>query len=83
MQHNGLTTKILERGTTWLDTGTFESLHAAASYVQIIEERQGSKISCLEEIAWRNNWISDNQLRELAKSYKNNPYGIYLTQLLT
>jgi len=77
-----LSTRILERGTTWLDTGTFESLHAAASYVQIIEERQGSKISCLEEIAWRNNWISDNQLTELANSYKNNPYGVYLIQLL-
>jgi glucose-1-phosphate thymidylyltransferase len=83
MQKNRLTTKILERGTTWLDTGTFESLHAAASYVQIIEERQGSKISCLEEISWRNNWISGGQLSELAKTYKNNPYGNYLTQLLT
>jgi len=77
-----LTTKILERGTTWLDTGTFETLHAAASYVQIIEERQGSKISCLEEIAWRNKWISDVELAELAKSYKNNPYGNYLNNLL-
>jgi glucose-1-phosphate thymidylyltransferase len=83
MQNNRLTTKILERGTTWLDTGTFETLHAAASYVQIIEERQGSKISCLEEIAWRNDWISGDQLSELAKSYKDNPYGLYLTQLLT
>ena len=82
MVEGRLSTRILERGTTWLDTGTFESLHAAASYVQIIEERQGSKISCLEEIAWRNNWISDNQLTELANSYKNNPYGVYLTQLL-
>jgi glucose-1-phosphate thymidylyltransferase len=77
-----LTTRILERGTTWLDTGTIQTLHAASSYVQIIEERQGSKISCLEEIAWRNKWISDGDLAEMAKSYKNNPYGNYLNNLL-
>jgi glucose-1-phosphate thymidylyltransferase len=82
MRTEKLTTKILERGTTWLDTGTFESLHAAASYVQIIEERQGSKISCLEEIAWRNKWISDDHLLALVKTYKNNPYGKYLNNLL-
>ena len=77
-----LSTRILERGTTWLDTGTFESLHAAASYVQIIEERQGSKISCLEEIAWRNGWISSQDLLKIADGYKSNPYGIYLNNLL-
>lgn len=77
-----LSTRILERGTTWLDTGTFDSLHAAASYVQIIEERQGSKISCLEEIAWRNGWISSQDLLKIAEGYKNNPYGIYLNNLL-
>jgi glucose-1-phosphate thymidylyltransferase len=77
-----LITKILERGTTWLDTGTFDSLHAASSYVQIIEERQGSKISCLEEVAWRNGWISDQKLIEIAHSYKENPYGKYLVGLL-
>ena len=82
MRNDRLTTKILERGTTWLDTGTFESLHAAASYVQIIEERQGSKISCLEEIAWRNKWISDADLLNLSRAYKNNPYGTYLRDLL-
>lgn len=82
MRNDRLTTKILERGTTWLDTGTFESLHAAASYVQIIEERQGSKISCLEEIAWRNKWISDAELLDLSRAYKNNPYGTYLSDLL-
>ena len=77
-----LSTRILERGTTWLDTGTFESLHAAASYVQIIEERQGSKISCLEEIAWRNSWISSENLLKIAAGYNNNPYGVYLNNLL-
>lgn len=78
-----LTTKILERGTTWLDTGTIQTLHAASSYVQIIEERQGSKISCLEEIAWTNGWISSTELEMLAKKYGANPYGLYLSQLLT
>jgi glucose-1-phosphate thymidylyltransferase len=78
-----LTTKILERGTTWLDTGTIQTLHAASSYVQIIEERQGSKISCLEEIAWTNGWISSKELEVLAKNYGANPYGLYLSQLLT
>jgi glucose-1-phosphate thymidylyltransferase len=78
-----LTTKILERGTTWLDTGTIQTLHAASAYVQIIEERQGSKISCLEEIAWTNGWISSTELELLAKNYGTNPYGLYLSQLLT
>jgi len=72
---------VLERGTTWLDTGTIQTLHAAASYVQIIEERQGSKISCLEEIAWRNGWISETDLEVLAKSFGSNPYGAYLQGL--
>jgi len=82
MKSERLSIRILERGTTWLDTGTFETLHAASSYVQIIEERQGSKISCLEEIAWNNGWISDEQLNKIADSYKGNPYGVYLRGLL-
>jgi glucose-1-phosphate thymidylyltransferase len=82
MHSNKLTTRILERGTTWLDTGTFESLHAASSYVEIIEKRQGSKISCLEEIAWRNKWIDDDELKEIARAFKENSYGIYLNNLL-
>ena len=77
-----LTTKILERGTTWLDTGTIQNLHAASSYVQIIEERQGSKISCLEEIAWRNSWVSATKLELMAVAYGSNPYGLYLLDLL-
>jgi glucose-1-phosphate thymidylyltransferase len=76
-----LRTKVLERGTVWLDTGTVQSLHAASSYVQIIEERQGSKISCLEEIAWRNGWIDRAQLISISLSYLGNPYGEYLKSL--
>ena len=80
--NNQLKVKILNRGTAWLDSGNVRSMHAAALYIQVIEERQGSKISCLEEIAWRKNWISDNQLIDIAKSYGNNPYGAYLNNLL-
>lgn len=76
-----LTIKVLERGTTWLDTGTIQTLHAAASYVQIIEERQGSKISCLEEVAWRNSWITTQNLEVLANEFGSNPYGAYLHSL--
>jgi glucose-1-phosphate thymidylyltransferase len=77
-----LETIVLERGTTWLDTGTIQTLHAASSYVQIIEERQGSKISCLEEIAWRNGWISDADVEKLGKEFGSNPYGAYLLGLI-
>jgi len=77
-----LKTTILERGTAWLDTGTFESLHAASSFIKIIEERQGFKVSCLEEIAWRNKWISDKNLTSLAESYGPSEYKNYLLSLL-
>ena len=77
-----LTTNLLARGTTWLDTGTIQTLHSAAAYVQIIEDRQGSKISCLEEIAWRNGWINDAQLSKLINQYNGSPYGLYLTGLI-
>jgi len=76
-----LKTSVLERGTAWLDTGTFDSFNAAAAYVKVVEERQGNKIACLEEIAWRNKWISDSQLMKLAEGYKGNSYGNYLKQL--
>lgn len=76
-----LKTIVLERGTTWLDTGTIQTLSAASLYVQIIEERKGSKISCLEEIAWRSGWISTNSLLSISKEYGLNPYGIYLRSL--
>jgi glucose-1-phosphate thymidylyltransferase len=77
-----LKTTILERGTAWLDTGTFDSFSAAATYVKIVEERQGNKIGCLEEIAWRNGWISNEELLKLAKAYNDNSYGKYLKNLI-
>lgn len=72
----------LERGTAWLDTGTFETLNSASAFIQIIEERQGQKVSCLEEIAWRNGWISDAELLILANDYKASPFAAYLRGLL-
>jgi glucose-1-phosphate thymidylyltransferase len=77
-----LRTLALDRGTTWLDTGTIETLHAAASYVQVIEERQGCKISCLEEIAYSNLWIDQSKLEESIAQFGNNPYGKYLKSLI-
>jgi len=73
-----LNIKKLSRGMAWLDTGTPESLHDAASFVKVIEERTGQKIACLEEVAWRNGWITDTELVELSAKYGNNPYGKYL-----
>ena len=78
-----LRTTVLERGTAWLDTGTFESLNAASAFIQIVEERQGQKISCLEEVAWRNSWISDDQLMKAATDYKSSPFADYLRGLLS
>jgi glucose-1-phosphate thymidylyltransferase len=71
----------LREGTTWRDTGTVDTLNAASSNLQIVEERQGNKISCLEDIAWRNKWISHRQLQILAHSYRGNDYGAYLLSL--
>jgi len=77
-----LQAKLLERGTAWLDTGTFDSLNSASSFIQIIEERQGQKVSCLEEVAWRNGWISDSVLATRADDYKSSPFATYLRGLL-
>ena len=77
-----LQARVLERGTAWLDTGTFESLNSASAFIQIVEERQGQKVSCLEEVAWRNGWISDSELSARADEYKSSPFASYLRSLL-
>jgi glucose-1-phosphate thymidylyltransferase len=77
-----LSVSVLPEGTAWLDSGTFESLHDASSYVRVIEERQGSKVACVEEIAWRNGWISDDELMHQAKELTKSSYGQYLLKLL-
>lgn len=76
-----LSVEVLDRGTAWLDTGTFESMIQAAEYVRVIEARQGYKVGCVEEIAWRNEWISTPQLIEIAKPLLKSGYGEYLMAL--
>jgi glucose-1-phosphate thymidylyltransferase len=76
-----LTLKYLARGTSWMDCGTAESLNDASNYIRIIEQRQGFKIGCVEEIAHRNGWISERELKILAGRYGSNEYGHYLDQL--
>jgi glucose-1-phosphate thymidylyltransferase len=73
---------ILSRGTAWLDTGTFNSLMQAGQFVQVLEERQGLKVGCIEEIAWRQGFITAQQLKELAEPLKKSGYGDYLLGLL-
>ena len=76
-----LCVEILDRGYAWLDTGTHDSLAEASIFVEVIEKRQGQKIACLEEIAWRNGWISKEELHALAKPMLANQYGQYLMKL--
>lgn len=76
-----LNVQVLDRGTAWLDTGTFESMMQASEYVRVIEDRQGFKIGCIEEVAWRNGWISNTQLAALSKPLLKSGYGKYLEQL--
>ena len=82
LNDGSLKVEIMGRGISWLDTGTFESMHDASSYVRTIQNRQGYKIGCLEEVAWRNGWICDNKLLELANSQIKSEYGKYLLKLL-
>ena len=73
---------MLDRGTAWLDTGTFDSLMQAGQFVQVIEQRQGLKIGCIEEVAWRMKFINDAQLEALAQPLRKSGYGDYLINLL-
>ena len=77
-----LKVQLFGRGFAWLDTGTHDSLAEASTFIEGLEKRQGLKISCLEEIAWRNGWIDDDRLREIGESMKKNPYGQYLLKLI-
>ena len=73
---------ILDRGTAWLDTGTFSSLMQASQFVQVVEDRQGMKIGCIEEVAYRMGFIDETQLQELAKPLVKSGYGEYLLKVL-
>ena len=82
LEDGSLSVQLLGRGFAWLDTGTHESLHEAASFVQTVQNIQDLQIACLEEIAWRNGWLSDEKLEELARPMAKNQYGQYLQRLL-
>ena len=82
LKKNKLKVEVMGRGNAWFDTGTFESLHQASSFIMTLENRQGFKVGCPEEISWRNGWISDEQLYILSKPLQNSGYGIYLKDLL-
>lgn len=82
LREGRLQVRVLDRGTAWLDTGTFESMMQASEYVRVIEDRQGSKIGCIEEVAWRAGWITDDDLAALAAPLTKSGYGVYLLNLL-
>lgn len=82
LRRGKLKVAVLDRGTAWLDTGTFASLMQAGQFVQVIEERQGLKIGCIEEVAYRNGFISKDQLKQIAEPLVKSGYGSYLLQLL-
>ncbi|MFH7013765.1 glucose-1-phosphate thymidylyltransferase RfbA [Flavobacterium sp. FlaQc-52] len=82
LERGNLKVGILSRGTAWLDTGTFNSLMQAGQFVQVLEERQGLKVGCIEEIAWRQGFITSEQLKKLAEPLNKSGYGEYLINLL-
>jgi glucose-1-phosphate thymidylyltransferase len=77
-----LDVNVIPQGSAWLDTGSFETMNDASNYVRVLEDRQGQKIGCIEEIAWRSGWISDHQLLQSADKYGKNGYGRYLANLM-
>lgn len=81
LENNKLDVQVMGRGMAWLDTGTHESLLEASQFVHTLEKRQGLKIACPEEIAWRKGWIDTKQLKDIAKQFETNGYGKYLMQL--
>ncbi|MDR0995098.1 MAG: glucose-1-phosphate thymidylyltransferase RfbA [Tannerella sp.] len=82
LQEKQLRVQLLGRGFTWLDTGTHDSLAEASNFVQVIENRQGLQVACPEEIAYRNNWIDEDKLRQIIYPMRKNQYGQYLQRLL-
>ena len=82
LQEERLQVQVLDRGTAWLDTGTFDSMMQASEYVRVIEDRQGFKIGCIEEVAWRAGWISDAELAALASPLVKSGYGAYLERIM-
>ncbi len=82
LQHNLLDVQVMGRGHAWLDTGTHDSLIEASQFIQTLEKRQGLKVACPEEIAWRNQWINNEQFHKLAEPLKKSGYGQYMLDLL-
>lgn len=82
LRQNSLSHSIIDRGTAWLDTGTVEDMFAAAELVRVIQSRQGMLVGSPEEVAFRNTWISENQLSALAKNYVGSPYSRALLDLI-
>lgn len=82
LNDNNLSVELLGRGFAWLDTGTHDSLIEAGSFVETVQKRQGMMVACPEEIAWRNGWLDDSELENLARGLEKNQYGKYLIRLL-
>lgn len=82
MKEGELKVQVFSRGFVWLDTGTHDSLAEASTFVEVIEKRQGLKVACLEGIAYRNGWINEEKMRQLAEPMKKNKYGQYLLKVI-